>query len=308
MAAEDTRPVIVGGMTDPHVEAVARGLDGPVVVDVEALRSGRVGLTSEGLLWGTPDGWVGVDSGARGWIRRFAPTGWIEGTRAHSRRAAEQAAWLSMLVSYVRVCGVSWLTGLDEMLAAENKLRISQAATAVGAPCPPTAVATSPAAAREVLGTERLVAKSIGPASFLSGGDFMSIPTSDASGLVGTALVPEPCLYQRRIEASRHLRVVTVAGRSWCFARRVDGGEPLGWRYLTDAHDEFTLAPSEDVERAALALAQELRIGYSSQDWLDDGHTAWVVDINPAGQWLLLRKEDQEIAEAISNWLDGSDR
>ena len=288
MASGAPRPVIVGGPADPHVQAVARGLVDPVLVDVEALRTGRFALTSDGLLEATSDGWTPVASGTRGWIRRFAPTGWTEGTEAHSRRAAEQAAWLSMLVSYVRVGGVSWLTGLDEMLAAENKMRLVQVAASVVAPCPPTVVATSPMVAKDILGTDLLVAKPIGPASFLSGGDYVSIPTSDVSELAGTPFAPEPYLYQQRVVASRHLRVVTVGRQCWCFARYVHIGEPLDWRYLNTTHDEFNPTPLPNVERLAVALAHELNIGYSSQDWLDDGETIWVVDVNPVGQWLFL--------------------
>ena len=300
-----SRPVIVGAQDDLHVQAVARGLADPVLIDVNTLRQGRLAVRNNGLLEVTSEGWKPVAPTGRGWIRRFAPAGWTEGTRAHSQHAIEQAAWLSMLVSYVRVGGISWMTSIDDMLAAENKMRLAQIATTVGAPCPPTVLATSPNAAAAILGTDQLVAKPIGPGSFLRGDEYLSIPTSDVSKLIDTPLAHEPYLYQQYVRSSRHIRVVTVRKRSWCFSRAVHDNEPLDWRYLETAHDEFRLEKSDDIERLAVALASALHVGYSSQDWIDDGNTSWVVDVNPAGQWLFLEDAAEEISAAFSSWLQG---
>jgi len=300
-----SRPVIVGSGEDPHVQAVARGLTDPVLIDVDTLRQGRLALRGNSLLEATSEGWEPVARAGRGWIRRFAPAGWTKGTQTHSQHAAEQAAWLSMLVSYVRVGGISWMTSIDHMLAAENKMRLAQVAATVNAPCPPTVLATSPKAAAEILGTDQLVAKPIGPASFLVGDDYLSVPTSEVSELVDIPLVHEPYLYQQTVRALRHIRVVTVCERSWFLSRSVHDNEPVDWRYLDTAHDEFRLEKSSDIERLAVALASELGIGYSSQDWIDDGNTPWVVDVNPAGQWLFLRGAAKEISATISSWLQG---
>ncbi len=53
-----------------------------------------------------------------------------------------------------------------------------------------------------------------------------------------------------------------------------------------------------------MALVEHLHLGYSSQDWLlcDDG--CYVVDINPAGQWLFLPEPiGNSVADAIASWL-----
>ena len=202
----------------------------------------------------------------RGWIRRLAPPGWMLGTEAHTRRSSEQAAWLAMLVSFIRTSGVEWLTDIDRLLVAENKLLLARAARFVGVPSPEAVVACSPGAAAAVLGTDRLVAKPIGPSSFLSEGEYLIIPTSDVSGLVDATLEPEPFLYQHLVDAVRHLRVVTVGSRAWCFGRTVVEGEPVDWRYLDAAHTDFRWMPWVEAENQAIALAAELDIGYSSQD------------------------------------------
>lgn len=197
------------------------------------------------------------------------------------------------------------MTSIDRMLEAENKMRLAQVAATVNAPSPPTVVATSPNAAAEILGTDQLVAKPIGPASFLVGDDYLSIPTSDVSDIIDVSLKHEPYLYQQHVRAARHMRVVTVWKKSWCFSRVVHDCEPVDWRYLDTAHDEFRLDKSSEFEGLAVALASELDIGYSSQDWIDDGDTTWVVDVNPAGQWLFLGGAAKEISGAISSWLQG---
>ena len=227
------------------------------------------------------------------------------GTEAHTRRSSEQAAWLAMLVSLIRTSNVDWLTEIDGLLLAENKLLLAEAARSVNVPSPEVVVACSPSAAAGVLGTDQLVAKPIGPSSFLSNGDYMTIPTSDVSGLLDDVLEPEPFLYQRRIKAVRHLRVVTVGSKAWCFGRNVIEDEPIDWRYLDTAQTGFRWMPSTETETGAVALADRLKVGYSSQDWIDDGDIIWVVDINPGGQWLFLGEHSHEITMALVTWLAG---
>ena len=300
-----SRCVLVGAPSDPHFSAVASRLRDAFVVDVEALQAGSIALSADGALLHDRNGWAPVKDLRRGWIRRLAPPAWMLGTEAHTRRSSEQAAWLAMLVSLIRTSNVDWLTEIDRLLLAENKLLLAEAARSVSVPSPELVVACSPHAAASILGTDQLVAKPIGPSSFLSNGDYMSIPTSDVSGLLGDVLDPEPFLYQRRIKAVRHLRVVTVGTRAWCFGRSVVEDEPIDWRYLDAAQTGFRWMPFTEAEAGAIALADRLKVGYSSQDWIDDGDTIWVVDVNPGGQWLFLGERSHEITMALVTWLAG---
>ena len=300
------RCVLIGAPDDPHFSAVASRVSDPLVVDVQSLQTSYLALSADGPLLKGRNGWMAVRGLGRGWIRRLAPPGWMLGTEAHTRHAYQQAAWLSMLVSFIRTGSVDWLTGLDQLLIAENKLLLHRAARAVGAACPETALACSPNIAAEILGTDQLIAKPIGPSNFLTENDYVSTPASDVSRLIDTDLQPEPFLYQHRVEAVRHLRVVTVGDQSWCFSRAVVEGEPIDWRFLKDAHTNFCWTKSMETEKLAVSLARELVIGYSSQDWIDDGTTTWVVDINPGGQWLFLGERSHEITVAIAAWLNGN--
>ena len=306
MERGEQRCVLIGAPEDPHLSAVADLVGAPLIVDVESLQTNSLTLSAEGPLLTGHNGWTPVHGLGRGWIRRLAPPGWMLGTEAHTRRASQQAAWLAMLVSFIRTSEVDWLTDLDRLLIAENKLLLERTARAVGAPSPKTVLACSPSSAADILGTDRLVAKPIGPSNFLAEGDYVSTPTSDVSQLIGIDLEPEPFLYQHRVEAVRHLRVVTVGARAWCFGRTVVDDEPIDWRYLDSAHTDFHWTRSTETEAYAVALAEDLEIGYSSQDWIDDGTTTWVVDINPGGQWLFLSDRSHEITVAIARWLTGS--
>lgn len=299
------RCVLIGAPDDPHFSAVASLVSGPLVVDVQSLQTNSLALSAGGPLHKRRNGWVSIRGLGRGWIRRLAPPGWMLGTEAHTRRAYQQANWLAMLVSFIRTSSVDWLTDLDRLLIAENKLLLKRAAQAVGAASPETALACSPTIAAEILGTDQLIAKPIGPSSFLSDSDYVSTPTSDVSQLIDIELQPEPFLYQHRVEAVRHLRVVTVGDQSWCFSRAVVEGEPIDWRFLNDAHTNFRWTKSMETEKLAVSLARELAVGYSSQDWIYDGNTTWVVDINPGGQWLFLGERSHEITVAIAGWLNG---
>lgn len=300
------RCVLIGAPDDPHFSAVASRVSDPLVVDVQSLQTSYLALSADRPLLKGRNGWMPVHGLGRGWIRRLAPPGWMLGTEAHTRHAYQQAAWLAMLVSFIRTSSVDWLTGLDQLLIAENKLLLHRAARAVGAACPETALACSPTIAAEILGTDQLIAKPIGPSNFLTENDYVSTPTSDVSRLIDTDLQPEPFLYQHRVEAVRHLRVVTVGDQSWCFSRAVTKDEPIDWRFLDDAHTNFCWTKSMETEKLAVSLARELVIGYSSQDWIDDGNTTWVVDINPGGQWLFLGERSHEITVAIAAWLNGN--
>jgi predicted ATP-grasp superfamily ATP-dependent carboligase len=56
-------------------------------------------------------------------------------------------------------------------------------------------------------------------------------------------------------------------------------------------------------------LVDHLKLGYSSQDWLICEDGCYVVDINPAGQWLFLPEPiASSVAEAIARWVGGGTR
>ncbi len=230
------------------------------------------------------------------------PPGWTAGAVAGSRAARDQAAWLVMLVSFLRVSDIRWLSELDHLLAAENKLLLAKTARIANVPTPRTVIACTPSSGAQALGTSQIVAKPLGPSLFGSSDEHASVATSDVSNLVEDEMEPEAYLYQPRIDTQRCFRVVTVGTQAWSFVRSVEPGEPLDWRYWASAHDSFELTDNARLAESAVSVASALGVGFSSQDWLDDGTTTWIVDVNPAGQWLFL-PDDGMIAKAIAAWL-----
>ena len=246
----------------------------------------------------------------RGWLRRLAPPDWQRGLVLESHDAVVKASWLSLLVSLTKGCGIEWLTELDAMQNAENKLVQAIAATELGIATPHTIVTNDPEELKKAF-PEEFIVKPLGPGHYYEKDEARVVYTTalrhNAPELatLGTA----PFLAQRKLEARRHLRVVTVRENVW--AASIEAHDwPLDWREATEAHTAFVpFEPPSEVAVGAVALAERLDLGYSSQDWLvcDDG--CYVIDINPAGQWLFLPEPiASSVAAAIAGWLTGRDR
>jgi hypothetical protein len=114
-----------------------------------------------------------------------------------------------------------------------------------------------------------------------------------------------PFIVQQRVEAMAHLRVVTVGSDAWG-ARLEAQGLPVDWREAPEAHRRFAAGSLPgDVEASAVAIASQLKLGFSSQDWvIDREQRPWFLDLNPAGQWLFLPESVAQAAtQAIARWL-----
>ena len=95
-----------------------------------------------------------------------------------------------------------------------------------------------------------------------------------------------------------------MQGRAWTCELQADG-RPLDWRQDADAHTAWTVSDDRPVAQLALGVAAGLQLGYSCQDWIVDRcGTAWLVDVNPAGQWLFLPEPvAAAVSGAIAEWL-----
>ena len=123
--------------------------------------------------------------------------------------------------------------------------------------------------------------------------------------LVFADLGHTPFLFQQRLDAWCHLRVVTVAGQVWVAALEARD-RPLDWRADPVAHDSFVqvTAPPDDVTAGALSMAHHLRLGSSSQDWVLTADGPFLLDVSPAGQWLFLPEPiAPSVTVAIAGWL-----
>lgn len=304
--------VILGSRDDIHVERVLARCrtESTLVVDGATLSKAGVTLDATELVVddGTDLWFVPVEWPARAWVRRLAPEAWSFGVVAGSEEAAEHGAWLSLLGAFGRAPHLRWLSALDDTLVAENKFHQLLVAKSVGVAVPETVVSNRTADVLARLGGARVV-KTLGPSYFVNGEEarvvFTQAIDDDRMQAIDQGV---PLVFQEQLEAREHLRVVVVGDRVWAGSLDAEG-RPLDWRTDLDAHSAFVPADlSVEVETGALRVARALRLGYASQDWIltDDG--PFLVDVNPAGQWLFLPEPiADEVTQAIALWLRGED-
>jgi hypothetical protein len=304
------RPLIVGREDDPHVEAVVaavlRRSSHPLVLDVSLLECSDLELSEETLvLPGREPDRLDLGCSRRGWLRRLVPAGWDHDLRIGSHEAAVKASWLSLLAFVIRSSDTDWLTGLDAVVAAENKLLQYGMARHCGVPVPRTAVCSDPHRARALVGSP-IVVKPLGPGHFYQDGDPKIVFTSELrpEDVPAEQFRRAPFLIQERLHGDRHLRVVTVGDRVWACELEASG-RSLDWRADEDAHGSFASVTNAGlVEGHALAIARALGCGFSSQDWIVVEGTAYFLDLNPSGQWLFLPSEvATAVTEALASWL-----
>jgi len=268
---------------------------------------------------------------AHGWIRRLAPPGWDEGVLLGSRQAATMSARLTLLAAVLRHPGVTWVTDIDRIIAAENKLVQYRVAHGLGYRVPRTSVGGDLKRHAQYLG-DPFVVKPLGPGSFSDaqgeqhavyarlvtcGGpvwDHAAVPDAisveDLDAPVSLAGLPEhsfrqvPFIAQEVIEATSHLRVVTVGAQAW--VTELDASDrPLDWRVDETAHDSFVeTAMYPHVADAAVRIGQALGCGYTSQDWIVRSGEPFFIDLNPSGQWLFLpdpvgREVSEQLAQQV---------
>lgn len=305
--------LIIGRRDDEHVEAVVEALGArvePLCVDAALLDGGSFALVDLDCLEVRAAGAqlrYGL-TGARGWVRRLAAPGWRLGTTAGSRDAAVRASYIALVVALASHPLVDWLTPYPRLLASENKLRQAAHARRLGIRTPRTAVVSEQNQIPLDLG-DVVVAKPLGPGHFV--GDDGQAQVVWAAELSRddprlAALAGAPFLLQERVAARRHLRVVTCADQAWSCELDAEA-LPLDWRRDDDAHHSFRPVSAPGIESQALALASDLGLGYSSQDWIDDGAGAPAfIDLNPAGQWLFLPEPvSAQVTSAIAAHLLG---
>lgn len=251
---------------------------------------------------------VVVECGVRGWIRRLAPPDWRRHDAPATHEGAVRASWVALLVAIARGLSVEWLSDLERLFVAENKLVQQAAARELGIAVPRSAVTSTRERIPRELG-DSLVVKPLGPGQFVGDEGVAQVLytrelTRDAPEL--DALGGAPFLVQERLDANRHLRVVTVGARAWVCALKAEA-LPVDWRRVDAAHDAF--APSndhDDVAERAVRLAARLGVRYSSQDWLIVNGRPSFLDLNPGGQWLFLPDPVASAVTAeIATWLAG---
>jgi hypothetical protein len=303
-----TGPLIVGDGSDGHVVAVAQELrrrtgQTPMLIDAPALMNGDYALSGSVLRVG--EGIVDLADFGRGWLRRYAPSMWGAGLVAGTLPAVRLRAFLGLVGSISRLGNWRWLTGLDDMLRAEDRLLQLDQVRRLGFLVPRSVVASDGAAVRAALG-DQFVVKPLSQGYFHADDGpravFASLMTS--ADLDHVDFGDAPFVAQERIDVREHLRVVTVGSLGWVAVLDADG-RPLDWRKQDEAHDAWVTTDAAAVVAKALEVARAFRVGYSSQDWVRNANGDEVfLDLNPGGQWLFLPPDTADrVTSAIASYL-----
>jgi hypothetical protein len=280
-----------------------------VLIDAERVSTADVVIAGERIALADDSGALIDLRDGRGWLRRLAPEDWRDSATPGSHDAVVRSAWLSTLITIARLADLHWLSPLDTVFAAEDKLTQQRACQVVGISTPAMVLVTRPARIPPELG-DHLVVKPMAAGHFRDAtgtGRVIHATEMHRSDKRLDLLAGAPFLVQQRIRACAHLRVVTVGQDAWVCELDADG-RPLDWRADESAHSSFRSAQHPEVAIQAIALTTKLGLGYSSQDWLIDAKGATLfLDLNPAGQWLFLPDEvAEQITMAIARWLTGS--
>ncbi len=302
------RPLLVGNESDAHLRTVAdrlqeRGVE-PVVFDADSLAQVSYSFSPQALVI---DGEVIADEG-RAWLRRAAPSRWSSGDRVGSVSDVSFRARVRLIASIARHGNRDWVTDIDALQSAEDRIHQLTAARRLGIATPATIVSSDPAEIQRALGDDAVI-KPLATGAFVNTqGEPQAVHTTPlttdllATGDFGSA----PFVAQQRIEVHQHLRVVTAG--SIVTTAVLDGDcWPLDWRLADDAHHSWRRHESQQVQAQAARLAAELRVGFSSQDWLMPvtGEPTFI-DLNPAGQWMFLPPDVADpITDHIVSFLSG---
>ena len=302
------RPLLVGNESDAHLRSVAKRLRErnvePVVFDADSLAEIGYSLSPHDFV---VDGEVVAEEG-RAWLRRAAPNRWSSGDRVGSVADVSFRARVRLIASIARHGNRQWVTTIDALQAAEDRIHQLTVASRLGIATPPTIVSSDPAQIELALGGDAVI-KPLATGAFVSAdGEPQAVHTTRlttdllASGDFGAA----PFVAQKRIKVQQHLRVVTAGSVVTTAALEADCW-PLDWRVADDAHDSWRRYEAPEVEARAVQLAAELRVGFSSQDWLvPESGPPRFIDLNPAGQWMFLPQDVADpITEHIVNFLSG---
>ena len=302
------RPLLVGNEWDAHLRTVAERLRErdvePVVFDADSLAQVGYSLSPHELLI---DGAVIADEG-RAWLRRAAPSRWSSGDRVGSVADVSFRARVRLIAAIARCGNREWVTDIDALQAAEDRIHQLAVACRLGIATPPTIVSSDPAEIELALGGDAVI-KPLASGAFVNAeGEPRTVHTTPlttdllASGDFGAA----PFVAQARVEVRQHLRVVTAASVVTTAALEADRW-PLDWRVADEAHHSWRRHESPEVEAQAARLAAEMCVGFSSQDWLVPvSGPPMFIDLNPAGQWMFLPHDVADpITEHIVSFLSG---
>jgi MvdC family ATP-grasp ribosomal peptide maturase len=249
------------------------------------------------------------------WTRKFWAPDLGEELDPAFRDACRRQAHEALQGFLDGLAGARWIDPPALLRTAENKLRQLRLAAAAGLAQPRTLVSNEPERVRrfydEVGG--RMVAKVLAALSTSMDRSGPFVPTSavSAEDLADLdSLRYAPMIFQERVEKAYELRVMFVAGRTYCGA--IDAGASAAgstdWRQA--APDEVSWRRGELPPEVAARLARlmgALGLAQGACDFIVTPAGEHVfLEVNPLGEWGMLERDlDLPISEALAAALLG---
>jgi hypothetical protein len=298
MAGSLVDVVAVANAADPHLRAVSDELAriGKTVVRVNLSDLRSYLLTAEPGQVRLCDGDVSysVSSATSVWWRQpgAAATGGLG--PAEALLAIDEAPHL-----FVGALGAAAVRFVDDpfvMARAEVKQIQLASAYRLGIRIPDTVVTNDPVAAGSFASGRRVVAKAV--SSGIGIAPFAGEVFDDELYSVRTM----PTLLQELVPATADLRVVVVAGESWAWRRPREPGT-IDWRQVDPPGRDFERSADRGLADLAHAIAGDLGLSMSVQDWLEVDGDPVFLESNSQGAWLFLAHARSLIAPAIARHL-----
>ena len=137
-------PLLVGSELDTHLQIVAERLQSqniePIIFDADSLAKIGYSLSPDKLVIGGES--IGMES--RGWLRRVAPNRWTTGELVGSVADVSLRTRIRLVAAIARHGNRKWLTNIDKLQAAEDRIRQLAVACQIGIATPPTMVSANP--------------------------------------------------------------------------------------------------------------------------------------------------------------------
>jgi MvdC family ATP-grasp ribosomal peptide maturase len=204
-----------------------------------------------------------------------------------------------------------WIDRLEDVSAAENKLRQLRIATEIGLQIPRTLVTNSPDRVQEFYAAVggRMIAKLQTTLSRGMDGSNLFMYTSQvkpADLLAVESLRHSPMMFQSLIPKLREFRAICVGQE--VFVGALDAskyeGQTVDWRNSNQCTWEHGTLPDRIVKQLQTMLAK-LGLTFGAFDLIQTPADEYVfLEVNPAGEWGMLERDlDYPIAKTIAKSL-----
>ncbi len=281
----------------------------PLQVQMEAHLSNRESIHS--LKYGND--YISTEQVQAVWMRRIWQPQISKDLAPQFQTACIREAMAALNGFWDSLREVRWVDDLQQILAAENKLRQLRVAKEVGLVIPLTLVTNNPEEVREFFYDigGKMVAKLLTPISYSMKSSPLFFYTSQVKEedlLDIETLRHSPMVFQEQIPKLRELRVVYVDGSIFTGALDASNyaASTVDWRRASakDCTWEVHELPMEVVSRLKAFMAK-LGLKFGAFDLIETPSRKYVfLEINPTGEWGMLERDlGYPISTAIANAL-----